>query len=241
MEYVFAWAKKEYVEIFDRNWVKRFLISYLNETNITTFLPLLNKTHHTIIDSWAFSVWTQWKNIDIDDYGKFCEKLQYRFTNTNLYFVSLDKIPWSPWKRPTNQMIQDSWKISIEQYRYLQTKYCDVLFMPVFHQHEELEILEEYIKYWAKYIGISPANDLKPIARVAWLKRVFEKSSLVKNKIKTHWFGATSPKILENIPFYTADSMSWQCSVLYNQYYKYKNWKLSTCAFSFLCSFIQFI
>lgn len=218
MEYVLASAPHWYISEIVRLWYKWILISYLNRSWFKNILPLLDKSHHFIVDSWAFSSWTLWKPVDIDKYWEFCVELKKQYTHINFYFVSLDIIPWSPWQKPTIEMINESWKGSLKQWLYMRDKY-KIDFMPVFHHHEDLAILEEYIKHWAKYIGISPANDLPTSKRLEWLRYVFTNSSLIKNKIKTHWFGATAFPIIENIPFYTADSMSWKSSVLYNSYW----------------------
>jgi hypothetical protein len=79
--------------------------------------------------------------------------------------------------------------------------------IPVFHQDENLSWLEKMLAEGETYIGLSPKpTNTDNIA--AWLDACFD--LLKGSSVKTHAFGATSPVILENFPFTSADSSTWR-------------------------------
>ena len=229
MRYVIAWAQANAMQLYRKYWFTNFLISQLDKSSIKSFLPLLWEWDSIIVDSWAFTVWTKWKLLDIDEYARFCMQLnqQYR-KKLEIYYVNLDVIPWEFWRRPIKQEIEDSARESYERFHYLQKNY-PIKWMPVFHQHERFEWLQKYIDEWVDYIGISPANDLPPVKRLAWLKVVFYKYLIPSGKkIRTHWFGITTYSVIKDIPFFSCDSTSWLSWVRFNNYARFNNWKWSS-------------
>ena len=227
MHYVLAWCNKNDFILSEKYNMKHILLSQLDKSWLKNMLPLLTKDHSIIIDSWAFTVWTKWSVIDIDEYWKRCVDIQKQFWHkTTIYFVSLDVIPSRPWVKPTKQDREDSAKQSWENYLYLEKNY-KVKWMPVFHQHEDFKWVEKYIDYWVEYLWISPANDLRPKERLKWLQYLYH-NYLIKTKIKTHWFWVSTMLLVKNIPFFSYDSMSWKAGCMYNSFQKYINYDFKT-------------
>lgn len=230
MRYVIAWAKQEAMHLYKKYWFTNFLITQLDKSSIRTFLPLLWKWDSIIVDSWAFSVWTKWKQLDIDEYARFCMELDRQYwKKLEIYYVNLDVIPWEFWRRPTITEIEDSARQSYERFHYLQKKY-PIKRMPVFHQHEKFEWLQKYIDEWVDYIGISPANDLRPAERLRRLKQCFFKYLIPSwKKIRTHWFWITTYSVIKDIPFFSCDSTSRLSWWRFNSYFRFSNWKWESC------------
>ena len=63
---------------------------------------------------------------------------------------------------------------------------------------------------YIKYIGISCSKDITSTAWAPWFDLCFKMIQESKNpNVKTHAFGMTSLKLLEQYPFTSADSTSW--------------------------------
>lgn len=229
MRYILAGAKDDVMWLYKKYWFNHFLLTQLDKHWLNKLLPILWEWNSLIIDSWAFSVWTKGKNLDIDEYWRFCVELNKKYWHKlELYYINLDVIPWSPWRKPTKEQIEDSARISYERMQYLSKKY-PVKWMPVFHQHEDFEWLQKYIDDWIDYIWISPANDLKPKERLKWLKKCFYEYLIPSWKpIKTHWFGVTTFSIIKEIPFFSCDSTSWLSGAIYNTYMFFSKGKILT-------------
>ena len=157
-----------------------------------------------IIDSGAFSVWSNGQTIDIDKYAKFCVAMKEIVPpTTDLKIVNLDVIPGKFGTFPTEQERKDSVRRGWENMLYLESKGLKVI--PVFHQHEDFEWLHKMVEH-VDYLGLSPANDEHMNSKVEWLKQGF---SITRDKTKVHGFAVTGYDQLINFPFYSVDSSSW--------------------------------
>jgi len=223
MHYVLAWCDKKDFILAEKYNMKHILLSQLDKSWLKNMLPLLTKDHSIIIDSWAFTAWTMWKKLDIDEYWQRCVEIQKKFWHTTtIYFVSVDVIPSKPWRKPNKEDRETSAQESWNNYLYLEKTY-KVKWMPVFHQHEDFKWLQKYIDYWVEYLGMSPANDLRPKDRLKWLQYCYHKY-LLKTKVKTHWFWVSTMLLVKNIPFFSYDSMTRKSWCMYNRFVKYKNY-----------------
>lgn len=92
--------------------------------------------------------------------------------------------------------------------------------LPIFHQGEDFSWLKNMLEYkytegplkgqYIKYIGISCSKDITSTAWAPWFDLCFKMIQESKNpNVKTHAFGMTSLKLLEQYPFTSADSTSW--------------------------------
>lgn len=92
--------------------------------------------------------------------------------------------------------------------------------LPIFHQGEDFSWLKNMLEYkytegplkgqYIKYIGISCSKDITSTAWAPWFDICFKIIHESNNpNVKTHAFGMTSLKLLEQYPFTSADSTSW--------------------------------
>ena len=229
MRYVIAGAKWNIMDLYEKYNFHNFLLTQLDRNGISQFLPMMKDWDSLIVDSWAFSVWTRWISLDFDEYGRYAVELNKEWgKKVQLYYVWVDCIPWKVGVKPTKEEREESAKKSYENWKYMNEKY-KVNWLPVFHQHEDFKWLMKYVNEWADYIGISPANDLKPKERLNWLGKVFYKYLLPSwKKVKTHWFWITTYSVIKEIPFYSCDSTSWLAGAIYNAFFKFDKGKSST-------------
>jgi hypothetical protein len=181
-----------------------------------------------IIDSGAFSVWTQKGHIDIDKYIEYCKEVRKAVDeynakghDTNVYFVNLDVLPGNFGVYPTQQQRQESAEAGWKNMEYMESKGIKVIH--VFHQHEDFSILEKLMKH-SDYIGISPANDESQASKNKWMAKCF---AITRANVKCHGFAVTSVNTLLKFPFYSADSSSWVQGGRYAAIPTFKDGKVS--------------
>lgn len=194
------------------------LFSQLNERNaINQFIDIkskLNSSSKLFIDSGAWSAHSKGKSIYVDEYIDFLNKNDKHF----YIYAQLDKIPGEYRKPKTLQQKLEAPELSWQNYLYMKDKVRnrDKL-LPIFHQGEDYKWLVNMLEYvhsdtlkHIPYIGISPANDVTVSEKIIFIDKCFEIIKKSNNpNVKTHAFGMTSLKVLEQYPFTSADSTSW--------------------------------
>jgi hypothetical protein len=198
---------------------------------------LLDPSARLMVDSGAYTAWTQGKEIDLESYAEFCRGLM-SCAGCRVDFVNLDVIPGRPARRPgggaarkaagagragearrrptpeeVEQSARRGWK-NLEKIRSL-----GVPAMPVFHQFESFHWLERMLDSY-DYIGISPSNDEVTDSKFNWLQDVFALLVGRTRLVRTHAFGATADRLLLGFPFYSADSTTWQNPLKYGELLK---------------------
>lgn len=149
-----------------------------------------------LLDSGAYSCWSQGKAIDVQ---KYCD---FIITNNNHIntSVNLDVIS------PGNPEIA----AAEGHANYLAMKDRGVNPMPVFHAREGFSWLEKMLND-TDYIGISGTSLVSPKENKIWHDLVF--TYLTDSNgypiAKFHAFGDTSERSLTTYPFYSADSATW--------------------------------
>ncbi len=127
------------------------------------------------------------------------------------YYVNLDVIPGKPNRARDGNDIRTACKQGFINYK----KMCEQLpkekVIPVFHQIDEIQWLESYIKEGARYIGISPANDRTTDQKASWLAYV-NKTLQKYPCVKTHGFAVTSFRLMKSFPWTSVDSATWVVS-----------------------------
>ena len=199
------------------------LLSQLNERkmilNWIDYMKSNNVKPKLFIDSGAWSAHSKGKEVNIDDYISFLNTYDDYF----YIYAELDKIPGEFRKPKTLEQRLEAPEISWENYLYMKDKVKsrDKL-LPVFHQGEDFKWLKVMLEYKHEdnqqhipYIGISPANDSSIPGKLEFIDRCFDIIKESSNPdVKTHAFGMTSLKILEQYPFTSADSTSYlMCAI----------------------------
>lgn len=156
----------------------------------------VQRDQNVIIDSGAFSVWSSGAKIDIDEYLAFCLEQPKHWT-----FVNLDVIPS---KGSSKAEIEKCCEEGFENYMYLKDKLPSV--MPVYHSGEKMKWLKKFMAE-TDYIGVGFGNDRGELARIQFLKEVFDKTG---TDFKIHGLGYSAYEGLTMFPFFSVDSVSFK-------------------------------
>lgn len=150
-----------------------------------------------IIDSGAYSAFTQGKAIDVKEYSDFCIKHDELITKS----VNLDVIdPQGP---------EVAAQRGMENFDYMMGRDIDA--MPVFHARERTEWLDQMLNKGAKYIGLSGTSLVSPTENKAWHKLIWSYATDSEGKALAdfHAFGDTAEHSMLSYPWYSADSATW--------------------------------
>ena len=170
-----------------------------------------------MVDSGAFTAHTKGKEVDVDDYIDFVNSI-----DDQVYiFAQVDKIP-GVWGKPkTPEQLAEAPILSWENYLYMVDKVkSPKKLLPIFHQGEDFRYLKQMLEYKytredvkgqpIDYIGVSCNKELTTQSWIEWFCEVYKIIRDSSNpNVKTHAFGMTSLKVLEQFPFTSADSTSW--------------------------------
>lgn len=168
-----------------------------------------------LLDSGAFSAWTQGVEIDIYAYIEFIKK----YKDAIDVYVNLDVIGIGG-KQPNDLTA----KKTLENQRKMEKAGLDPL--PVFHFGEPIKYLRGYVNeydYIALGVAGNSGNKLIP-----WLDNCFSNFICEASghpKIKVHGFAVTSLPIMLRYPWYSVDSTSWVMTSRMGSIYvpKYRN------------------
>lgn len=191
------------------------LASQLNDRSLLErWITYIREVEHRklFVDSGAFSAHTKGKELDVDEYIEYLNARQGCFE----VIAQVDKIPGEFGKKKTREQLLEAPELSWENYLYMRDKVIDYNNLtPIFHQGEDFKHLHRMLETTfdgehIPYIGISPANDVSTKEKAKWFETVFRIIRDSSNpNVKTHAFGMTSLDLLEQYPFYSADSTSW--------------------------------
>lgn len=205
MKLYFAWAdSKAFYDLLINNWVNKMLTSYYhtrkskNDRNPNNIDMLL--------DSWAFTAFTQNKNIDIYEYIKFLKAYKHKFT----IYAWLDIIWDAEWTLKNQKILDKEWLNAFPTYH---------LWSPVKYFHE---IVEKYDYIWLWWMVPHSTNPKKIEAFLDYCFSYIKKKWL---KTKVHWWWMTNPRLMLKYPFYSVDSTAWLTPWKFNRIPFFKNWK----------------
>lgn len=178
------------------------LFSYA-EKPFYTIKRYLEHPNKLFIDSGAFSIVnkvTRGKNLTIDDYIEFINSN----TRPDLY-ASFDVIP-----RPlTTETAKNSAEQSLNNYLYMLDKLDKPeKLIPVYHYGEDFKYLEKILELKPNYIAFGGRGGISTKYLYTCLDTFFD--ILKGSNVKTHAFGITVLNLLEQYPFTSADSTSYQ-------------------------------
>lgn len=160
-----------------------------------------------IIDSGAFTAWSSGNPINLDEYIDYCKN-----ETRPDHYVALDVIPGVGGKKNqtiTNSDILSCCKQSVENYAYMIERLPQDKLIPVYHQGDPIEYLYRYYEMGARYIGVSPNNNMTTLVKKAWLTEVALKHMPKFPDLKTHGFGVNSFRLIDCFPWFSVDSTAW--------------------------------
>lgn len=160
------------------------------------------------IDSGAFSVAHAGKTVDIDTYIKYIND------NPEIpIFVELDVIPFPVLNATTaKECCEATWN----NYLYMKervTSPCHLL--PLYHFGEPKDALRRILNTEVdgklpEYIGIGGRHGVATELQERYFNEIFAIVQRSDNpNVKIHAFGMTILRVLEQYPFYSADSTTW--------------------------------
>lgn len=162
-----------------------------------------------MLDSGAFTAWNAGGEVTVDEvfdsYSRFEEKCGDLFDE--IWMVNLDKIPGKRGVDPTPDEINDALRISDENYKKLVDKFGDRI-LPVYHQGEDVDRCLELADV-AKYICISPRNDLPEGERAIWSEDTHTTLRKHYPDSMTHGLATTGNNMLKDVPWTSVDSAAW--------------------------------
>ena len=183
------------------------LLSWVNERRVLEWWENDNLADKLFIDSGAFSVAHSGVTIKIDDYIHFISAHP-----KILNWAELDVIPYPVLNNATaKRCSEESW----ENYVYMRFKLSKTTILPLYHFGESKSGLKRILEsevYGARaeYIGIGGRHGVSTELQARYFNEIF---SIIKHSsnpnVKVHAFGITVPKLLEQFPFYSADSTTW--------------------------------
>lgn len=172
-----------------------------------------------IADSGAFTAWSIGKDVDISAYADWVLEIMEQIPRT--VAVNLDVIPGEKGRDSTKEERLAGMRDSLKNADYLRDRGLDV--MEVFHQDEPKEFLDELLdrRQGQKILGVSPRNDVHGGKKLVWLNTVLAHMKTrygIEDLPKTHGLAATSKRLIESFPFYSADSSSWGAAARFGSY-----------------------
>lgn len=151
------------------------------------------------LDSGAFTAWTRGKQINLSEY---CEYILTKIDRIERYFA-LDVIPGVPGMQPTQAEIIAAAEQSIMNFICMRNQGLRPI--PVYHQGEPLEVLDEYVGMGCDLIGLGGTYSRGRPSLVEWLKPIFARHP----NQNFHGLAMTQARIIGSFPFFSVDSTSW--------------------------------
>lgn len=204
-------AEIKYEPIMDLISYRLISYHYMQGGLYDDFFKLMarGKYRSIMLDSGAFSAWSNRAFINFDLYIKYCIENGGWID----FFVNLDVIPTDENRDTVTEGFRNYDKF-VDKLTRNGIKKDKIIH--VFHEGEDPSILEKMIsEYNIDYIGISPITvkgvDIDHINK--WLDSISHVALRDgAPRAKYHAFGVGATKVLDYFPFYSADSTTWATS-----------------------------
>jgi len=156
-----------------------------------------------MLDSGAFTAWTQGEKINLEDYIRYIKKHK---DIIDTYF-NLDVIPGKPNKKRTYEMVQKSAARSYDNLQIM--KKAGLNPIPVFHQGEDFEWLKKMRH--ELYIALGGLGGQSDTESIIWLDKCFDMLTTEDGypTHKVHGLGISSFDLLRRYPWFSCDSTAW--------------------------------
>ena len=163
-------------------------------------------SNRLMMDSGAFTVFTQGTKIDLNDYIRFCLK----YPKVTAY-ICLDVIPPSVGtvqKRPNAEELEWSAQLGFKNYCEMVRALPEERVVAVWHTAESKRWLDKYLDMGVPYLGIGGVAEKGP-TRLKILQEIRQYLSSRQSGIKLHGFGLTTFDTMSALPWYSVDSSTW--------------------------------
>ncbi len=197
------------------------MIFLVKTKGMLTLMQNAGNKVNLMLDSGAYTAWTQRKPIDLKSYIAYIKRER---KHIETYF-NLDVIPGEPGQKRTADMVEASAKASYDNLKTM-TK-AGLTPIPVFHLGEDFRWLERMLKDGYDYIGFGGPSWAQGYDLIPWLNRVFDRITDKEGKpiIKAHGLGLASPDLMLAYPWYSCDAVSWALTAAFGSIFcpMYKN------------------
>ena len=188
---------------------KRWLASFYPLESLGGIMADMRLYDATVmLDSGAFSAWSQGLKIDREQYLKFLDK----YGETFVVRANLDVI--------------GSAEASLDNWEYLRKHKQDTF--PVFHTRESYDMLEYYCQETGLIaLGGMAGGTGNREYQTTHLDHCF---SIIQKywPVRVHGFGITAPWALFRYPFYSVDSTTWLSSCRFGSTLKWNKTRMTT-------------
>lgn len=185
----------------------KFLVAYPNLANNSIFRKEqelgIDNGLKVFLDSGAFTVFTQGQTVDVYDYGRWVSKYEDKFE----LYANLDVIGYG------KESAEGTWR----NQRILEDEF-GLSPLPVFHSGEDWSVLERYLEAGYDYIALGGLVGQGVSNLMPWLVQCFQ---MGEGAAVFHAFGMTSNEPLYALPWYSADSSSWNAGWRYGRFRVY--------------------
>lgn len=173
-----------------------------------------------MVDSGAYTAWTMGTTVDLQQYADWCKQVQQRYGKT-LRCVNLDVIPGEAGRTSTTSEKKAAMVGSLHNANALRSHGINVA--EVFHQDESWEYLHDLLDHMPDdgVLCISPRNDVAVSHKLTWQRNVLReilRRRTVKTLPRMHGLAVTSRKMMEEFPYYSVDSSTWNSPVRFGTY-----------------------
>lgn len=183
MTVVFAGAERPNVlHTLAEAGVKDIMISYASGISENCWRLIREYGFNEIMDSGAFTMWKQGKEINIADYIAYIKKYQVK------RYFNLDVVG-DPQRTMDNQREMEKAGLSP---------------IPVFHFGGPLELLDELVEKY-DLVGLGGHVGRKKAEVMRWFAEVFDRHP----GARFHGLGATVGDMMQSFPFHSVDSSWW--------------------------------
>lgn len=169
------------------------------------------RPRHIMLDSGAFTAWNKGDEVRVEEVVRKYEEFLQAAGNAfkEIWMINLDKIPGRAGRDPTGEEIAEALVESDRNFDLLVRRFGERI-LPVFHQGENEERLR-VVRSQARYVCLSPRNDLHERVRYEWSYALHA----AHPGIMSHGLAATGARMMRGVTWYSVDSASWRLQSAY--------------------------
>jgi hypothetical protein len=204
--------KKHRLQIEQQSGQSNLLLSYAYKECQAAAVEFCQQPQRKLlIDSGAFTAWTDNKVVNLDEYISFCQNIKDT-AKCPVEFISLDVIAGSKNEdfRPDEAVFQaaceQGWK------NFVKMKKAGIVAIPTLHQFDDDDNDFGWLQRMigeAEYIALSPRkrNGGDTDYKLEWLRKIFTEAAGLGKRF--HALGVAQEDVMEDFPFFSADNTMW--------------------------------
>lgn len=160
-----------------------------------------NRRARIMVDSGAFTAWSLGHPVKLDTLLAYDLDIVTRYPHHEFVFISLDVIPGSRNRAPTQGEIHAAVDESYQNFLTMQQALPGRTVLPVYHSGEDRYVRDRYLQH-TPYICLSMNQNLPERQRLRWAREAMVPG------FKFHGLAATGNAMLTEVDWYSVDSSS---------------------------------